>query len=126
MNHLLPSNNLIYTIVAQNNGPDDADGAIVHNDAPAYIQGVSWTYIVTGGVTYELGGLKNTLHVTLTHFPVGGVLTFTVKGRLLPFSDEITIATITAPEGVLDPDETNNVAMAGYPYRLLLPLMIRD
>ncbi len=119
-------NVITYTIVALNHGPHPADGAVLYDDMLAHIYDVSWTRTVTGSATCALGGLGNTLHVTLTHLPVGGVITFTVLGYMNLLDDETNTVTITAPDEVTDPDETNNSATVGYPFKLLLPYVSRD
>jgi uncharacterized repeat protein (TIGR01451 family) len=126
MSYVHPGSSITYTIVAQNLGTDDADGAVVYDDVPAHIRDVSWIGVITGGATCELGGLGNTLHVTLTHFPSGGVVTFTIVGTLDFYGDETNTVTITPPEGVIDPDESNNIATVGYPYKVIMPLILQQ
>jgi uncharacterized repeat protein (TIGR01451 family) len=117
---------ITYTIVARNLGPHNAPGAVVHDDVPTLIQNVSWTRVVSGNATCALGGLGNTLHITLTRFSAGAAITFTVWGNLGLLDEETNIVTIAAPEGIPDPDETNNIAMVGYPYKILMPWINAD
>jgi uncharacterized repeat protein (TIGR01451 family) len=117
---------ITYTIVARNLGPHNAHGAVVYDDVPTRIQNVSWTRVVSGNATCALGGLGNTLHITLTRFSVGSAITFTVWGDLGLLDEETNIVTITAPEGITDPDETNNIAMVGHPYKILMPWINAD
>ncbi|MBL7065794.1 MAG: hypothetical protein ISS49_16585, partial [Anaerolineae bacterium] len=106
------------TIVARNLGPDVADGAIVSDTIPANITGVSWTCVASGGATCT-GGTGNNVSDTLTSFPVGGVVTYTVKGNLALLDSAVNTATVTPPAGVVDPDNANNSATVST-YRILL------
>ncbi len=118
--------NITYTIVATNLGPDPADGAVVYDEVAAHIVDVAWTCVALNGATCAASGSGNTISETLTSFPAGGVVTFTVTADMADiFGDESNLATIIAPANVTDLDETNNSSLVGRPYKVILPVILQ-
>ena len=56
----------------------------------------------------------------------GDLVTFTIKGQIGLIYDEDNLVTLTPPDGVADPDLSNNTALVGSPYRALLVLVFRN
>lgn len=73
---------ITYTLVVTNAGPDAANGAIVTDTLPETISSVTWTCVATGGSCSAPGGSGH-LSTTVNLDP-GGVITFTIGGRLSP------------------------------------------
>jgi hypothetical protein len=65
------------------------------------------------------------LNDTLTAFPDGGVVTYTVQGTLGLLDTGNNVVTVMPPSGVLDPDLSNNRAEY-INYRCALPLVFRN
>jgi uncharacterized repeat protein (TIGR01451 family) len=108
-----------YTIVAINSGPSAANNAIITDNVPTSIGGVTATCIgTTGGAvcpTVNVSG--NSVSATVATFPAGATLSFTVQGTVQggaagSITNSVSIAT---PSGVLDPDLTNNTALSNSP-----------
>ncbi|NHZ71999.1 MAG: hypothetical protein GWP17_02810 [Aquificales bacterium] len=116
----------IFTIVAQNDGPDDAPGAVVSVTFPAEITNVTWTCAGSGGASCANSGSGNTIHDTLGNFPNSGVVTYTVRMRVLDGSVYTNAAEVMPPAGVTDPDPSNNYSEQTTRYLILLPLILKD
>ena len=110
-----------YTLVALNPGPNAADGAVVSDTFPADMYGVTWTCVAAGGAACTAGGVGN-LQDTLTSFPAGGVVTYTVAGAVPMFFTASNTVAITPPAGVSDPLLSNNTATVYLYSYLLLPI----
>lgn len=110
--------NITFTISVRNLGPSQADGAVVSDTMPANVTGMTWTCSGSGGATCTAGGSGN-IYDTLTNFPAGGVVTYTVPGTLNEWDYVRNTATVTAPSGVSDPTPDNNSKTA-YTYRVYL------
>lgn len=114
---------ITYTIVATNNGPDDAAGAVISDTVPAGVTGVTWTSEAAGGAAGTASGSGN-LDDTLTAFPSGGVITYTLAGTLGTWSGVSNTAEITIPSGMEDTDTSNN-SVTIQTYVLDVPLIWR-
>ncbi len=114
---------ITYTLVARNLGPDDGSSAVVHDGVAQHITNVSWTCEGSGGAVCTPSGSGNVIHEKLMSFPAGGVVTFTVVGDIQIFGDESNLVTILPSDLIIDPDQSNNTAVVGKPYKLLMPLI---
>ena len=115
---------ITYTIVAKNLGPSAANGAVVSSTFSAEISNVTWTCVFAGGAACGSIGSGNHLTETLTTFPMGGVVTYTVHGRPGMLTTGDNVVTIAPPSGVTDPDPSNNRAeYKNTIYRVLLVLV---
>ena len=113
---------ITYTIVAKNLGPSAANGAVVSSTFPTEISNVAWTCAVAGGAACGVNGSGNSFTDTLTTFPMGGVVTYTVHGRPGMLTTGDNVVTIAPPSGVTDPNPINNRAEYKI-YRVLLVLV---
>jgi uncharacterized repeat protein (TIGR01451 family) len=113
---------ITYTIVARNDGPSSASGAVVRDPIPAGLGGASWSCVVAGGATCGGGGssgIDDTVDL-----PPGGVVTYTLTGTILG-STVVNTATLVAPSGVTDLGGGPNQTTVRY-YRTRLPLAARN
>src|SRR5439155_905428 len=98
-----------YTNVGTNNGPSNVTGAHVSDSFPAVFTGMSFTATQTGGASgFTANGSAN-INDTVT-MPGGSVITYSATGTIDPSAPSGTPsekATVTAPNGVTDPDLTN-------------------
>jgi len=98
-----------YTIRVSNAGPSSANGATVTDPFPGVLTGVTWTCGAgTGGATCGTANGVGNINTTVTTFPPGGSVTFTVTGTAPASGTFVNTATVTAPAGVTDPDLSNN------------------
>lgn len=112
---------ITYTIVARNLGTEDADGAVVADVVPIQVTDPIWTCSSSGGATCTVSG-SGDISDTLTSFPAGGMVTYTLSGATnASFFYLENTAIVTAPGGIPDPDLSNNSATA-YRYTILLIL----
>jgi uncharacterized repeat protein (TIGR01451 family) len=99
-----------YTIVASNAGPNPDPAAVVTDNFPAALTGVTWTCVGAGGASCTGAGSGN-INETV-NLPVGGSVTFTVNGTIDPgatgtLTNTADVATST---GITDPTLGNNSA----------------
>ncbi|MFL5353509.1 OmpA family protein [Archangium sp.] len=102
-----------YELTVSNGGPNAVTGAAIDHDFPAELTGVSWTCTASGGATCPAASGTGPLHTT-ADLPVGGKLTYSVDGKVVPGSGSGTLsyrASVSVPSGIQDPDDTNNVAV---------------
>ncbi|QIL90098.1 DUF11 domain-containing protein [Microbulbifer sp. SH-1] len=107
----VPGSDLTYTIVVNNNGPDDVTGATVSDALPAGVSSASWTCSANGGAS--CGALSGTGAINETvDLPAGGSITylFTITVPEDYTGDLINTARADVPDGVIDPDPGNNSA----------------
>lgn len=107
----VPGSDLTYTIVVNNNGPDDVTGATVSDALPAGVSSASWTCTANGGAS--CGALSGTGAINETvDMPAGGSITylFTITVPEDYTGDLINTARADVPDGVIDPDPGNNSA----------------
>ncbi len=107
----VPGRSLTYTLVVSNLGPSTSTNALVQDTLPADVTGATWTVSYTGGATGPVSGSGN-VNATLTTMPLGGTATFTITAtpdyRLdTPLANT---ATVTATDGLIDPDLNNNTS----------------
>jgi uncharacterized repeat protein (TIGR01451 family) len=103
-----PGQSLTYTIVATNNGPDDAPVATVADTFPAELA-CSWTSVATGGATGNTSGSGNLNDTTLS-IPVGSTVTYTVTCVIDPAASGTLTNTATIDSAIIDPVPDNNSA----------------
>ena len=105
----VPGGSTTYTIVASNAGPSDAPGATVSDTFPASLT-CNWTCAGNNGGTCTAAGAGNINDVV--NLPAGGSVTYTANCSIAngtPPPLENT-ATVTAPQGIPDPNPDNNSA----------------
>jgi fibronectin-binding autotransporter adhesin len=107
----VPGTDVTYTIVVTNNGPLAATGAKVADTLAAFLTGVTFTAVQTGGATGFTANGTGAINDTV-NMPVGSMITYTVTGHINPSATgnlDVT-ATVTAQADQPDPDLTNNTA----------------
>jgi uncharacterized repeat protein (TIGR01451 family) len=107
-----PGLDATYTIVVSNNGPFGVQGARVSDPLPAGVTTASWTCgNETGGALCSAPSGTGAIDTTAT-LPVGTSVTYTLSMGV-PASQTGALtntATVTTPDGVTDPDTSNNTA----------------
>jgi uncharacterized repeat protein (TIGR01451 family) len=109
-----------YTIIAINQGPSAANGAIITDPVPSALTSIAATCNgTTGGAVCpaNINITGNTVSAILTTMPAGSTATFTVTGTVQggatgSITNSVSIA---PPAGVIDPDNTNNTALSNSP-----------
>ena len=107
---VLPEDEITYTIEATNNGTIATVGAIVTDNLPAALTGVSWTCAGAGGGSCPASG-SGDINSTV-NLPVGASVTFTVTATVdaLATGEVVNTASISTPEGISDLFPDNNIA----------------
>ncbi len=104
-----PGSPVTYDIVVTNHGPSDVIGAYVEDIFPGELENVIFVCEFTGGATCFGGVGDLEQHVNL---PVGSTVTFHATGTLKPgiAGSVVNTATVTAPDGVIEINQSNNTA----------------
>ncbi len=102
-NSVTPGSSVTYVIVATNGGPAAVTGAMVTDNLPPQLSGVTWTCIASAGSSCPAAGSGN-LSVPV-NLLVGGTATFTVTGTLSSSATGTltNTATVAPPPGVVSP-----------------------
>ncbi|MEP6484239.1 MAG: hypothetical protein ABJB01_07300 [Rudaea sp.] len=106
-----PGGNAVYTIVANNNGPSDVTGATVSDPLPTGITTATWICSATSGSSCAASG-SGAINDAAVNLKSGGSATYTLT-LAIPSSFSASLvntATVANPNGVSDPDPTNNSA----------------
>jgi len=105
----VPGTTSTYTIVVTNQGPAAATGVRVVDVMPAEFVAPTWTAVYADG-TGPASGAGDIDE--LVDLDAGGTATFTVTAsiRAEAFGDITNTVVVTPPDGLPDPDPTNNVA----------------
>ncbi|MFQ3632584.1 hypothetical protein [Roseiflexus sp.] len=119
---------IMYTVIAQNNGPSVASSALVSITHPALVEVTGWTCLASAGSQCGAASGNGPVEDVVRLAP-GGAVTYTVTGTVfnravgqLPVS-----STVTAPAGTEDPALTNNHVQSATQamYMVTLPLVVR-
>ncbi|HEX7915965.1 DUF7507 domain-containing protein [Rudaea sp.] len=106
---LTPNGQIVYTIVASNTGSVSAVGTVVSDPAPTGIASQTWTCAASGGAVCPNASGTGDLNETLTTFPAGSTVTYTVTATVIatPPATVTNTATATPPSGgVCTPNNT--------------------
>ena len=106
-----PGQPLSYTLVVGNAGPSDVAGATVVDTFPTALEGVTWTCVASAGSSCTPAGVGDLSDVV--SLLAGGTLTYTTTGTVATDAAGTLVnsATVTAPEGVDDPNLNDNTAV---------------
>ncbi|MFM8395824.1 MAG: hypothetical protein ACKOB4_18050, partial [Acidobacteriota bacterium] len=129
-----------YMVTLTNAGPFSANGAVFTDNVPSGFTNVAWNCVASGGaVCPNASGTGSPIVQTIATFPVNGQLIYRVTAMAPPTPTAILVAdpdhksssirnirnrsgvtqaqvtgdvTVTLPAGVVDPDTTDNQAVA--------------
>lgn len=103
---------VVYTIVASNNGPFGAQNARVQDMLPSGISTASWTCVAAGGAECRTASGSGAIDARVD-LPVGGTATFTLTMAIpLGFTgDLVNTATVSPDVANTDPVPENNSAV---------------
>ena len=104
----VPGRNLSFTITVTNRGPDDVSGAHVRDIVPPQLESFDWTCSAVSGRCGSFSG-RGAID-QLIDVRVGGSVVFTLSGsvRTAAAASIANSAVVSPPEGMVDPDLTNN------------------
>ncbi|WP_274427438.1 DUF11 domain-containing protein, partial [Chelativorans sp. YIM 93263] len=109
-----PGEDVVYTIVVTNNGPQDVQGALVNDPLPSGVTSATWSCgSPTGGASCGApGSVTGPIVDAPVDLPVGGTVTFelTISVPDGKTGEMINTATVTSPAGIPDRDLSNNTA----------------
>jgi len=99
-----------YTIIAQNNGPANANGAVITDILPASLQNVDGSIVTVGGAAGSISISGNVARITATSFPAGATMRIIISGNVTGTATLRNSADIRPPAGTTDPDFSNNTS----------------
>ncbi|HEX5840188.1 MAG TPA: isopeptide-forming domain-containing fimbrial protein, partial [Anaerolineales bacterium] len=103
---------LTYTVTVTNLSGVTATGAIVSDPRPANIDTWAWACTSSGGGATGCDPAANSASdfSDTVNLPAGGTIVYTVTANVVasPNGNLVNTATVTPPNGVSDPDPTNN------------------
>lgn len=105
--------NVVYTLVASNNGPGAANATAIKDFPPLTLTNVSWSVVsVSGGAVVTGPQFGSGSLSTLANLPSGATVTFQLTGTLIPSATGTlsNVATVTPAANVFDPNLANNSA----------------
>jgi uncharacterized repeat protein (TIGR01451 family) len=107
----VPGTQDTYTIVVTNVGPGKVTGAVIHDTFPSTFTGVTYTATQSGGASGFTASGNGNINNTVT-MPPASKITYKATGTIsASASGSISdTATVTAPNGVTDPNTANNSA----------------
>ena len=105
----VPGQSVTYTIVASNAGPNGATGARVTDTFPTSLT-CAWTCVGTTGGTCTATGTGNISDTV--NLPMSGSVTYTASCTISASATGtlMNTASVTTPNGVIDPTPDNNAA----------------
>ena len=107
----IPGTPISYTIVVTNAGPTAVTGALVSDNFPAELTGVTYTSSTTGGAIGNTAAGNGNIADTVD-LPVGATITYVVNATIAAGATGtlINTATVSPPSGVDDVAPDNNTA----------------
>jgi len=98
-----------YTLVATNNGPSAANGAVVTDTFPNVLINPTWTCAASAGASCGSASGGGNLALTVPVFAAGSQVTITVTGTAPASGTFQNSARVATPPTVTDPDPTDNI-----------------
>lgn len=116
--HVDPGQDITYSVVIANNGTDAADGATYSDPVPSPAIGAvaaSCGNATGGAICASPTVAGNDVSGTIPTLPAGGSVTITITGTVAANSTGIVVntATVSPPNGTVDPDTSNNASSTG-------------
>ncbi|MDM8532043.1 pullulanase-type alpha-1,6-glucosidase [Anaerolineales bacterium HSG25] len=106
----VPGQVITYTVTVRNNGPSNAQQAVVVNNFPADVTGVTWTCSAqTTGAACGQSSSSGNIYDTI-NLPIGGTIVYLAVGQLSAgVTDPVTdTATVDPPPNTTDPNPDDN------------------
>jgi len=116
---------LKFTIVARNLGPRPANGAVISDVIPSVLTNINWTCEGADGATCPNASGTGDIHDTLSTFPSGGVVTYTITTLIGEGGIAFNTVSIMPPVGVMDVVMSNNTASVPTIYLVELSVIFR-
>jgi len=114
-NVAISGNNITYTLVITNSGPDPANGATYSDNVPGTVTGLAATCgSATGGAACGTQPIiaGQVVSGTVGTLPNGGSVTITITGTAANNAVVDNSASVSPPAGVTDPNNVNNGSTA--------------
>ncbi|MGG6294637.1 hypothetical protein ACQ4M4_09445 [Leptolyngbya sp. AN02str] len=116
--------NITYTVTVTNEAIAAAlggsspiiTGAQFTDTVPAEVSNVSWTCVASAGSSCTANGQGNAIADTIA-LQVGGTVTYTITGTVVPGTTVVNTATITRPNDVTDPVDDDGESVGLGPNR---------
>lgn len=138
---------ITFTVVVVNHGPTEASGAIVSDTIPPDITRPQWSCRAANGASCpnvsasmsdascrntlgqiaEASGSGYLIHEVLPALPVGGIVTYTIKGNICMYISElVNQVVVIPPDSVTDISHIDNTATITTGYRVMVPIVLKN
>jgi uncharacterized repeat protein (TIGR01451 family) len=138
---------ITFTVVVVNYGPAEVSGAIVSDTIPPDITRPQWSCQAANGASCpntsasmsstscrntlgrsaEASGSGYLIHDTLPALPVGGVVTYTIRGNICMYiSEMVNQVDVIPPNSIIDISHADNTAIITTGYRVMIPIVLKD
>lgn len=102
-----------YTLTVRNSGPAAGNLATLSDPLPTNVVSWSWTCAAAVGAACPNASGAGAINETIATFPIGGSLTYAIHATVAGSGTGSLVhqATVTAPAGVTDNNNTNDIAV---------------
>ncbi|MGE0497779.1 MAG: hypothetical protein AB7I35_18680 [Ramlibacter sp.] len=111
---ILPDQTTVFTVTVRNLGPNTATAATFNDTLPSGLAGMTITAVTTSGASATVTAratVSSQANATMT-LPPSSSITFTLRAIAGGVGEQVNVATVTPPAGVIDPVSSNNTAQA--------------
>jgi uncharacterized repeat protein (TIGR01451 family) len=117
-NGVAPGSQVIYTIIATNNGPSRAPATRIEDALPSELSGATWTCVTSSSAPCSSASGTGSPNVT-ADLDAGATMTVTITATVdsAATGQIVNTATVATGPGVLDPDPSDNDASDTDPLR---------
>jgi uncharacterized repeat protein (TIGR01451 family) len=108
----VPGSLIVYRVLVSNLGPSAATNAVIKDDVPAVLSGVTWNCTaILGASCGAASGSGNAINTTAT-LPARTAVIYTIRGTLSPTATGqlVNTATVSPPAGTVDRNPGNNTS----------------
>lgn len=138
---------ITFTVVVVNHGPAEVSGAIVSDTIPPDITRPQWSCQAANGASCpntsasmngtsclntlgrsaEVSGGGYLIHEVLPALPMGGIVTYTIRGNICMYiSEMVNQVDVIPPNSIIDISHADNTAIITTGYHVMIPIVLKN